>query len=240
MSGWLALAAGHPSLSFVVLFTVVSAWLAALMFAYMVGFAVLQHALASYRASRRKVFEPAIAMVLGEESLETVVEALRPRRSGDEEAAQAVMLDSMRHLAGPPFELLQAAAERLGFVERNLRKLSSRRRSVRGRAIAALGVMRVRRAVPVLVERLNREPRRLQLAILRALAAIGDPAALPVFAAAADSLPPPMLPRLASLMLEFGPPALPALLPLINRHAGAFPPRALAEVLRLASEQHRI
>lgn len=232
-----ALAAGRPSLQLVVVFTAVFAWLALGLFLYMLAFALAQKLRSAYEASRRALYEPAIEAVLGEEPVERVVEAYRPRRLGDADVVLAVMVEAMRHLKGPPFENMLEAAERLGLIERSLARLDSGSEGVRGRAVEALGMMGVRRAVPRLVAALDREPRGMQLVILRSLAAIKDPSSLPAFVSAARRLPAPMLPRLASLMLEFGAPAVPVLRSLINENPGAFPPAALAELLRLVAEQ---
>jgi len=184
-----------------------------------------------YRASRAAVYQPAIELVLMEEPFEAVLAALRPRRFGDEDMIQEVMVDSMRHLSGAPFETLQQAARELGFIEKNVAALRSPRRHRRGRALDLLGVMRAADSVPAILSALDGELLDQKLVALRALAAIGDVSALPRFVAQAETLPPPLLPRLVSLMFEFGAPGRDAVAEIINRHPGQFPPGFIKDIL---------
>lgn len=199
--------------------------------AYMVLFRAYHRARRDYRERRAALYRPAIELVLMEEPYEKVREALRPRRWGDGDIAQEVMLEPMRHLEGPPFETLRRAAEDLGFVDDDIRGLRSPNHHRRGRAMEALGVMRSRRSLPFLLESLEREGLELRLVVLRALAAIGDPSVLPAFVAAADGLPPPLLPRLISLTFEFDEPGRRAAAEIINRHPADFPSGSVRDIL---------
>jgi len=223
---------GRLSLKLVLAASLVLFWIAFVLFVLTILFRTYQHLRSRYRASRRKLYDPAIEKVLMEEPLEDVIAALRPRRWGDASVVQEVLVDNMRYLTGPSFETLCAAAQRLRFVERSLARLKSRSKLRRGTAMEALGVMRAPQALVGIIAILDREPMDMKLVALRALAAIGNPATLPYFVKAADRLSPAMLPRLASLMLEFGPAARPWIRELINRHAQAFPPRIIEEILK--------
>ena len=117
-----------------------------------------------------------------------VTDALRPRRLGDGVIVEELLLHFIRQLRGPAFDRLQLAAIRLGIVGRNLRRLHSPSRYARGRALFALGELRVGAAVGPIVAALERERLDLKLVALRALAAIGDPAAIPYFVAAVEYL----------------------------------------------------
>lgn len=206
-------------------------WLVIALAVYMVLFRAYHRLRDRYRESRAAVYRPAIELVLMEEPFDAVLAALRPRRPGDGDVIQEVMLDSMRHLQGPPFETLRDAARRLGFVDANLRGLNASGRHARGRAIDRLGVMRLPEAVGPLAVRAEREDLELKLVALRSLAAIGDPACLPVFVTAAETIPPPLLPRLASLMFEFGKPGRAAVVEIVNRNPRLFPPLSVRDIL---------
>lgn len=199
--------------------------------AYMVLFRAYHRARREYRDRRAALYRPAIELVLMEEPYEKVLAALRPRRWGDDDISQEVMIESMRHLEGPPFETLRRAAEELGYVDADIRGLRSPNRHRRGRAMDALGVMRSRRALPALLESLDREDLELRLVALRALAAVGDPSALPAFVGQAEVIPPPLLPRLISLVFEFDAPGRRAAAEIINRRPNAFPPGAVRDIL---------
>ncbi|MFA6002976.1 MAG: hypothetical protein WC881_02805, partial [Elusimicrobiota bacterium] len=202
-----AIAAGRPSLRFVIVASMVLAWIALALFVYMMGFRTYHRLRSMYRLRRRALYEPAIEKVLLEASLEEVLAALAPRQPSDAAIAQEVMTEAMRNLNGSPFETLRTAAYQLGFMERNLQLLDSRSKFRRGQALEALGLMRAPQAVVKIISILGREPMDMKLVALRSLAAIGDPATLPYFVATAQKLSPAMLPRVASLMWEFGPPS---------------------------------
>jgi hypothetical protein len=223
---------GRLSFQLVIATNIVLFWIALVLCVFMILFRTFHHFRARYRARRRLLYDPAIEKVLMEEPLDDVIAALKPRRWGDESVVQDVMVDSMRHLKGPPFEILRTAATQLGFVDRNLKALHAHAKFRRGIAMEALGVMRAPQAVVGIIDILAREPMDMKLVALRALAGIGNPAVLSYFVKAADDIPPTMLPRLASLMLEFGPACRPWIGELINRHRDSFPPRVLQEILR--------
>lgn len=227
-----AVAEGRFSLQAVILASMALFWIVACLFAYMFLFRTYQRLRSGYRARRRKLYEPAIEKVLMEEPLDAVVAALRPKRWGDEDMVQEVMIDAMRYLKGPPFEALRDAAQKLGLVERNLRMLRSRSKHRRGTAMEALGLLRAPQALVGIISILDREPMDMQLVALRSLAAIGNPATLPYFVKTADKLSPAMIVRLASLMMEFGAAARPHIQDLVDRHRGSFPPRVMEELLK--------
>jgi hypothetical protein len=227
-----AVIVGRPSLGFVIVATVAMLALVIGMSAYLVIFRAYHRARREYRERRLAAFQPAIELVLMEEPYSAVLEALRPRLSGDGDIVQELITENMRHLQGPPFETLRRAAVELGFVRDNLRALRSWDRHRRGHAMERLGLLRSKEAVPGLVEALSQEDLDLKLVAMRALAAIGDPSALTRILQAAESLPPGLLPRLASVMLEFGAPGRDAVRELMNRRAGDFPSASVPLVLR--------
>jgi hypothetical protein len=218
---------GQLSLRFIVLTTVVLFWIAAVLIGYMLILRTYYHLRAKYLASRRKLYEPAVEMVLMEEPREKILEAFRPRRWLDEEPVQEVLLEAMEHLIGDSFALLQGVAVELGFVERNLKLLKSSNHFRKGNAMEALGIMKAPAAIPVLIAMMPELTQDMKLSALRALALIGDPSALPSYRSAADALPQAMLPRLASLMLEYGKAAAPYIQSLVRDHPHAFPPRVM-------------
>lgn len=222
----------RPSLGTVVAVSLSLLWLVIALALYMLLFKLYHAARARYRAARARLYSPAVELALMEEPIERIEAVLRPRRWGDADIAQEVLSEAMRHLQGPPFDALRAAALRLGFIARALDALRARSPHRRGRAMEALGLMRAPEAVPALIRALFSEGLELKLTALRSLAAIGDPQALPAFLQAADSLPPPLLPRLASLVLEFGPAGRDAARELINLHPRAFPPGVVADLLK--------
>jgi hypothetical protein len=223
--------ASRFSLRFVIVASLVLLLAVILLSVYMLVFRGYLRLRRAYRASRAALYRPAIEQVLMEEPLETVVATLRPRRWGDLDIAQEVMVESMRHLEGPPLEALQKAADRLGLVEHDVAAMRSSNRHARGRAMDALGVIRSTSAIPALIDALEREPLDLKLVALRALAAIGDPSALPAFLAASDLVPPTILPRLVSLAFEFNAPGREVAREIINRHPTSFPPAAVRDIL---------
>jgi hypothetical protein len=236
---WDALASaakGRFSLQVVVYASVLLLCLVTVLMAYILAYRAWMSLRQAYRRRRRQLYEPAVAMVLMEESPEAVLEAFKPRRWGDEEIVLEVMLDSMQHLSGPPFELMQKIAMRLGLVELCLKDLRARSSLRRGRAMEALGLLRAPQAIVALLDILKNEPMDLKLVALRALAQIGDPAVLPYFLDAAETLSPAMMVRLASLLLEFGPPGRAALATLFNRRPEAFPPRVMQLILQEAAQ----
>lgn len=209
--------------------------LVCLLSVYTLAFKILQRGWALYRQARKRQYQGGIEMALMEADLAEVARALRPRRLGDGRIVEELLLNFIPHLKGPAFDRLQKAAIQLGIVERNLRRLRSPSRHARGRALYALGALRAGTAVGAIVDSLKRERLDLQLVALRALAAIGDPAAIPPFLAAAENIPKAMSVRLASLMLEFGAAGRSGVQALIARSPGNFPPRVLIEILQLAA-----
>jgi hypothetical protein len=203
--------------------------------AYTLSFKIAQRAWARYRQARKRRYQGGIEMALMEADVADVTRALRPRRPGDGLIVEELLLNFIRQLRGPAFDRLQHAAIRLGIVERNLKRLRSPSRYARGRALYALGELRVAEAVAPIVAALPNERLDLKLVALRALAAIGDPAAIPHFLAAAEQLPKAMSVRLASLILEFGAPGRSGVNALIARDPASFPPRVLVEILQLAA-----
>lgn len=227
----LAAAQGRFSLQFVVLVSLLFFWIVVGLSAYMLAFRTYHRLRERYRARRRSLYGKAIEAALMEEPLDAVTEALRPRRPGDADIVMEVLVEGMRHLKGPPFELLREAAFRLGLIERELKALRAWSKHRRGRAMEALGLTRSPQAIVGVLDTLDQEPLDMRLVALRTLAAIGDPIVLPYFVKAAGKLPPPMMSRLASLMLEFGPAARPAIAALVRASPQAFPPRVLKELL---------
>lgn len=226
-----SLAQGNASLQVVVVSSVVLFAIVVCLAGYMLGFRAYHRLRREYRERRAALYRPAIELVLMEEPYQTVLAALRPRRASDSEIAQEVAIESMRHLEGAPFETLSRACGDLRWVDDDLRALRERGRRRRGRAIDALGVMRAKRAIPELVAALGREDLELRLVVLRALAAIGDPAALPALVDESDRLPRPLLPRLVSLVFEFGSEGRAAAAEIVNRHPRDFPPGAVKDIL---------
>ena len=226
-----ALGKGRFSLHLVIVASLLLAWSVILLAFYMVAFRAYHRLRARYRNSRAALYRPAIELVLMEEPYERVLETLRPRRWGDADVVQEVMIESMRHLAGPPFETLRRCALDLGLVAQDIATLRSGGRHRRGRAMEALGIMHSREGVPGLVAALDKEPLDLRLVALRALAAIGDESALPAFVAQADRVPRPLLPRLISLTFEFQEPGRRAAAEIINKYPQALPPAAVRDIL---------
>ncbi|MBI3553176.1 MAG: hypothetical protein HY077_11825 [Elusimicrobia bacterium] len=223
---------GRFNLQFIVLTTVILFWVVLVLILYMLLTRLYYHFKRRRMDARRKLYDPAVELVLTEAPLPEIIAALRPKEAGDEEVVEEVILDAMQPLTGGPFEALQAAAVELGFVERNLRALKARSRFRRSQAMETLGIMRVKPAIAAIGALLPAEALGMKLVALRALALIGDPQALPLLERTADSLPPAMLPRLASLMLEFGEPAKPFIEGLIRNHASSFTPRIMKILLK--------
>jgi hypothetical protein len=222
---------GHLTLQFVVFSTIVLFWITVILIAFMLLLRLYYHLRREYLDRRRKLYEPAIALALMEEPREKIMEALRPRRLGDMEVVENVILDSIRHLTGTPFSSLQAAAFKLGIVERNLKRMHSKNKLQAGQGMEALGIMRAPQAVVAIISLLPKLRQDMKLVALRALALVGDNKTLPYFMKSAGALPPAVLPRLASLMLEFGSVAIPYITKLVNQNPGAFPPRIMKILL---------
>jgi hypothetical protein len=226
---------GEFNLRFIVLTTVVLFWIVVALISFMLLMRLYYHVKRVRMDKRRKVYEPAIELVLTEAPQADIVEALRPRKSSDMEVVQEVILDSMQPLVGGPFDALQAAAFELGFRDRALKRLKSRSKFKRSQAMEALGIMRAKDAIGQIGKIIPDQTLDMKLVALRALALIGDPSALPLLLDTADSLPPAMLPRLASLMLEFEGSAAPYIKKLIDSHSASFPPRILKLLLAQAA-----
>lgn len=225
------------SLQFVIWTSIGLFWIVVFLSVFMLCFRGYYYLRRRYEKSRKALYEPAVEQVLMEAPLEEILNTLRPKRWGDRLIVQGVILEAMRHLTGPPFLTFKYAAERLGFIERNIKDLDAANPHRRGMAIEALGIMRCTEAIGKLQELLLHERMNLKLVALRSLTAIGDPAVLPSFVAASDFLQPAVLIRLASLIMEFGPIGRPTIVELVNRHPEGFHPRALAELLKeLASD----
>lgn len=220
------------SLQFVIWTSIGLFWVVIVLSIFMLLFRAYSYLSHLYQKSRKALYEPVIEQVLMDAPLGEVIASLRPKRWGDWFVVQTVILESMRHLTGPPFLTFRYAAEKLGFISFNLRELRSFNPHRRGRAMDALGVLRCAEAVPKLQEMLVREKMNLKLVAMRALVAAGNPEVLPSFIEVSDYIQPSMMVRLASLMLEFGAPGRPFVVELINRHPEGFHPRALAELLR--------
>lgn len=229
-------AEGRPSMAFVIVATIVLLMIVLAMSVYLLVLRAWIRLRTRYRAGRAALYRPAIELVLMEEPYEAIREALRPRRWGDGDIVQEVMVESMRHLEGEPFETLCRAARDLGFVADNERGLGSRDRHRRGHAMERLGLLRAHNSVPRIVELLVGERMDMQLVALRALAAIGDPSVLPHFVAVAGRMPPGLLPRTASMMLEFGVPGRDAVRELLNLRAADFPDASVPDLLKALAQ----
>ncbi|MBI3288375.1 MAG: HEAT repeat domain-containing protein [Elusimicrobia bacterium] len=229
-------AEGRPSMGFVIVTTIVLLGIVLVMSAYLMVLRAYINFRARYRARRGALYAPGIELVLMEEPYEAIRDALRPRRWGDGDIVQEVIVDSMRHLQGAPFELLRRAAVEFGFIGENLRALRSWDRHRRGHAMERLGLLRDRQAVPHILALLSAETLDMKLVALRALAAIGDHETLPHFLAAAERMPPGLLPRTASMMLEFGAPGRDAVRELLNHRSGDFPAASVPDLLRELSQ----
>ncbi|MEK7389319.1 MAG: HEAT repeat domain-containing protein [Elusimicrobiota bacterium] len=228
----LAAIEGRPSMGVVILASIALFFLVLAMAVYLIFLRAWHRLRHDYRRSRAVLYEPAVEMVLMDEPYEKIREALRPRRRGDADIVQEVVTQAMRHLQGPPFETFRRVSLELGFLRDNLEALKSWDRHRRGHAMERLGFLRSSQAVDPLVALMDRESLEMKLVAMRALAAIGDPRALPPLVAAALQVPPGLLPRLTSMILEFGPPGREAVLELINRRPGAFPTSATRDLLR--------
>jgi hypothetical protein len=220
------------SLLMVIYMSIVFFWLVVALFVYIGLFKTYHTIRRAYREERRALYQDGIEKVLMEEPLDQIVDFFRPRRWGDLDIVQELLVESMRHLKGAPFDTLREAALRLGMIDHNLRRLRSRSHHTRGHALEALGLLRASQAIVAIIDILDGETQDLRIVALRSLAAIGDPAALPYFVKACDGLPAPLLMRVASLMLEFGPVSHKSVARLINAHPEAFPPRILIQILK--------
>ncbi len=224
--------AGRASMLFVILATIILLGFVLALSAYLLVLRAYIRSRSLYRARRTELYQPAIKLVLMEAPYETILEALRPRRWGDEDIVQEVMVNSMRHLQGQSFETLRRVAIELGFVAANLRALGSRHQHRRGHAMERLGFLRARAAVPGILKLLSRETLDMKLVALRSLAAINDPSVLPHIVATSALMPPGLLPRTASLMLEFGPPGRDAVRELLNLRSRDFPAASVPDLLK--------
>lgn len=224
-------AEGRPSMAFVIVATIVLLWIVLAMSAYLLVLRAWICVRGRYRDRRAALYRPAIELVLEEAPYEAVRDALRPRRWGDADIVQEVIVESIRHLQGEPFEVLRRAARELGFIADNLRALGAWDRHRRGHAMERLGFLRARKAQSRIVELLHAEEMDMKLVALRALAAIGDPGVLTHFVTAASRMPPGLLPRTASMMLEFGAPGRDAVRELLNRRSGDFPVSSVPDIL---------
>lgn len=228
--------AGRPSMRFVIVSTFLLLAVVLAMSAYLLVLRAWFSLRGRYRASRARLYQPAIEKVLMEEPYEAVLAALRPRRLGDGEVVQEIVVESMRYLEGAPFETLRRAATELGFVETNMRALDSWDSHRRGHALERLGLLHSAAAIPRMMAVLRDDRLDLKLVALRGLAEIGDPAVLPEFVAAAEKMPPGLLPRTASIMLQFGAPGRDAVRDLLNTRAADFPPASTPDILRQLSQ----
>lgn len=236
--GLLDIASGRFSIQLLIVSTSLLFLFVVLLGLYMLAFRAYEGARLRRREARAALYRPAVEMVLMEEPLEKVRNALRPRLKTDMPVIQDIIVETMRNLEGPPLEILRQVCEDLGFVDRNLAGLKAFGTRNRAIALESLGVMRAHRAIPAMVETLQRETHLdMKLIALRALASTQDAEALPAFIAQSSELPTPLLPRLASLMLAFGAPGRKALSELVERRPDAFPPSVLKDILLQVAEQ---
>lgn len=168
---------------------------------------------------------------------EQLVAALEPASRKDPESVEAALLAAAAIAPPARLEDIAAAAEWLGVVSRRVSELATASAEGRAQAALVLGRLRARPALSALIEALRREPGPLKLKIMEGMAELGDPASLPRFVQAAETVPASDLPEVVRLMLRFGKPAYPWLLPVINRHPESFPPERLAELLKLAASK---
>ncbi|HAH06640.1 MAG TPA: hypothetical protein DCM05_08970 [Elusimicrobia bacterium] len=223
---------GRLSILLIIYMSIVFFWAVVALFVYIGLFKAYHRLRRKYRERRKAVFRLGVELTLMEEPYEKIVEAFRPRRLGDLDISKEVLVDSIRHLTGDPQRALLRVAGDLGFVEHTLRRLKAGSRHTRGRAMEDLGLLHCSQAIVAILSIMDQESLDLKIVALRSLAAIGDPAALPYFLRAADTLPPTLIPRLASLMLEFGPKSHPYVQQLINQHGDEFPSLLFEELLK--------
>ncbi|MBI5883140.1 MAG: HEAT repeat domain-containing protein [Elusimicrobia bacterium] len=230
----------RSSLMFVIYLCFLLFWGVVLLAIYVFALKTYYRMRRAYREQRKKHFQQGIELVLMEEPFDAIMKAFEPQRPGDLDIVQEVILDSMRFITGPPFEIMKKVSHRLGIIDRNISFLGSFDRHKRAHAVETLGVMQATQAIIPLLEMLSTETNDIKLVALRSLAIIKDPRALPYFHHTAKNLPPPLLPRLASIMLEFGPAAHPHLHKLVTAHRSVFPQLMLEELLReLATDLKR-
>ncbi|TBR26023.1 hypothetical protein EPO15_01045 [bacterium] len=187
------------------------------------------------RRARRKAYEEGIQAALGKAEAEALASALRSRIAGDGAVVEDALFGVLRRTDGPAAERLRQAALRLGLFERNLKALRSPSRGERVAAMQALGVLRAKQAVVPILSSFESESLDVRLVALKALADIGDPAAVPQFVAAAYTLPRVMVVRLAAMLPRFGPPGRRGVQVLVARFPASFPPRVMMDLLRQAA-----
>lgn len=187
------------------------------------------------RRARRKAYEEGVQAALGKAEPEALAAALRQRLAGDGDVVEEALFSVMRRSEGPRLERLREAALRLGLFERSLKALRSPRRAERVAAMQALGTLRAKQAVVPILSSFEAEGLDVRLVALKALADIGDPAAVPQFVAAAYTLPRVMVVRLAAMLPRFGPPGRRGVQVLVARFPASFPPRVMMDLLRQAA-----
>lgn len=125
---------------------------------------------------RRALYQEAVDRLLAGQDV--APDDIRLRRDSDAPVLEAMLLQLLVFLRGPLQESVTRAAENAGLVDLRLKNLSRSSRHARAEAMEKLGLLRSRRAVPALLERLAVEPPEIRHVAIRALGRIAAPEAL--------------------------------------------------------------
>jgi HEAT repeat protein len=145
---------------------------------------VWRESLAAWRRSRRRVLEPAILAYAHADAVSLVPGLGGRLRLRDRGVVETVLLDHIQRVRGIERKRLGKALEDLGFVERQLQSLRSKRWWRRADGAEKLGLSGARRATERLVAALDDEVPEVRIRAAKALGSVGGRAsAVPLIAA---------------------------------------------------------
>lgn len=163
-------------------FLLVAIWAALAVCLSLTAFIIIYRAVSrlvnSRLSGRRALYQGAVDRLL--EGQVVPADDIRLKERGDAAVLEGMLLELLVFLRGPLQEVVTRAAEDAGLVDLRLKGLSRRSPHLRAEAMEKLGLLRSRKAVPALLERLSVEVPAIRHVAIRALGRIAAPEALEV------------------------------------------------------------
>ena len=198
------------------------------------------HFLQSRLQRRRALYQQAVNGLLDGRPVQA--SELWLRRRGDAIVLEEMLVQLLSFIRGPLQEGITRAAEDAGLVDLRLQALSQRAPHRRAEAMERLGLLRSKKAVPALIERLAVEPPAIRLVAIRALGRIHAPEALEALLDELEGADEAALRVLNQALAGYGAECVPALMKRLDRPgvSSGSPGTPVPEVIGAESPDRRV